>query len=122
MSSRTAEAGRLRGWLFMCAFLALAATVTGIQGGAPLGVMALAIFAAMAGVMAVPTALEEPRKARVVLLCGRGLMVREAWGLRNWRYDELTRVYVLAVDGEPQLCLQGHDTNARCFPESCLRC
>ena len=51
-----------------------------------------------------------------------GLIVREAWGLRNWRYDELTRVYVLVVDGEPQLCLQGHDTNARCFPESCLRC
>lgn len=103
---RDSEAAQTRGWLVMCGFLALVAAVTGVQGGKPLGVLAMAIFAAMAGVMAVPTAAEEPRKPRVILLCERGFIVREHWGLRNWRYDELARVYVLVVDGEQQLCLE----------------
>jgi hypothetical protein len=101
-----AESGRSRSWLFMCAFLAIVAAVTGVQGGEPLGVLAIAIFAAMAAVMAIPTQEEEPRKPRVILLCDKGLIVREHWGLRNFRYDELTRVFVMTVDGEQQLCLE----------------
>lgn len=103
------EADRLRGWLFMSAFLALVAAVTGVQGGEPWGVVAIALFAAMAGVMAIPTRAEEPWKPRVLLLCQKGLIVREPWGLRNWRYDELSRPYLLFVDGEQQLCLEAKD-------------
>ena len=101
-----ADAGRSRSCLFMCAFLAIVAAVTGVQGGEPLGVLAIAIFAAMAAVMAIPTAEEEPRKPRVIVLCDKGWIVREHWGLRNFRYDELTRVFVLTVDGEQQLCIE----------------
>lgn len=102
-----ADAGRSRSWLFMCAFITIVAAITGVQGGEPLGVLAIAIFAAMAAVMAIPTRTEEePRKPRVILLCDKGLIVREHWGLRNFRYDELTRVFVMTIDGEPQLCLE----------------
>lgn len=103
------ETGRLRGWLFLCAFLALVAALTGLQGGNPWGVFAIALFASMAGVMAIPTQPEEPWKPRVLLLCQKGLIVREHWGLRNWRYEELSRPYLLFVDGEQQLCLEAKD-------------
>lgn len=106
------ESGRSHSWLLMCAFLAIVATVTGFQGGEPLGVLVIAIFAAMAGVMAIPTQEEESRKPRVVLLCEKGLIIREHWGLRNFRYDELSRVFVLVVDGEQQLCLEDKSGDA----------
>ncbi|MCG5054777.1 MAG: hypothetical protein KA712_17580 [Myxococcales bacterium] len=105
-SENNPDAGRMRAWLFLSAFLALVATVMGVEGGEPLGVMAIVVFAAMAAVAAIPVTLDEPRKPRVLLLCDKGLIVREHWGLRNWRYDELLRASVLFVDGEQQLCLE----------------
>lgn len=103
------ESRRTRGWLLMFGFLALVAAATALQGGDGWGVAAIALFAAMAGVMAIPTRPEEPWKPRVLLLCQKGLIVREHWGLRNWRYEELSRPYLLFVDGEQQLCLEAKD-------------
>ena len=103
------DARRLRGWLLLCAFLALVAAAAALQGGNGWGVAAIALFAAMAGVMGIPTRPEEPWKPRVLLLCQKGLIVREHWGLRNWRYEELSRPYLLFVDGEQQLCLEAKD-------------
>lgn len=99
----------LRAWLFLCGFLSLVATITSLQGGEPLGVLAMGIFAAMAGVMAIPTKREEPRKPRVLLLCDKGVIAREHWGLRNWRYDELRRVWAVYVDGQQQLCVEDNE-------------
>lgn len=111
-AERHPDAGRIRSWLFLAAFLALVAAITGSQGGEPLGVAAIALFAAMAAVMAIPTRDEEPRKPRMLLLCDKGLIVREHWGLRNWRYDELCRVWLVFVDGQQQLCVEDRQGEA----------
>lgn len=103
---RNPDLPRQRAWLGLCAFLGLVALVLRVQGAEPLGVLVVAIFAAMAAVMAIPTHDEEPRKPRLLLLCDKGIIAREHWGLRNWRYDELVRVWVVFVDGQQQLCVE----------------
>ena len=103
---RDPEVTRARPYLPLTAFLSAMAVIAGLQGCEPVAVVVIAVAAAMSLVMAIPTRVEQPRKPRVLLLCDRGVIVREPWGLRNWRYDELVRLRVVYVDGRAQLCLE----------------
>jgi hypothetical protein len=64
--------------------------------GADLDLVAvLALLAALLGVLATPTqreAAEVRIKEPTLVVTGEGMIVRDHWGLRSWRFEDLTEV------------------------------
>jgi|GEM_PF-7039840 len=58
-------------------------------------------------VMATPTAEEKSNehRRRVLVVGQEGFITRDAFGLRNWHFDEIVSLAICTLDGVPHLVL-----------------
>jgi hypothetical protein len=96
-----------------CALAAVASALTGV--GREL-VALLVLGAGIFGVLASPDQqdddVEVPSKPPALLLTPTGLIVRDAFGLRCWRYAELLEVRQVCSRGESGLLIVGRDQSS----------
>jgi hypothetical protein len=91
--TRDPELGQRRMCIVTSALLGAAAIASGIAGA---GLVCVAMFALGAGIFAVlatPTRTDEdarPTKRQVVVVTPRGIIMRDAQGLRTWTFEDLT--------------------------------
>jgi hypothetical protein len=93
----------------LCAVAAAASAISGV--GREL-VALLVLGAGIFGVLASPDQPEEaevPSKPPALLLTPTGLIVRDAFGLRCWRYVDLLEVRQVSSRGESGLLIVGQD-------------
>jgi hypothetical protein len=110
---RAAVTRRFRiGLAVACALAAAAAAVAGV--GREL-IALLVIGAGIFGVLASPDEQDEveaPSKAPALLLTPTGLIVRDPFGLRTWRYSELLEIRQVCSRGESGLLIIGRDNSS----------
>jgi hypothetical protein len=89
--------------------------LAGALGGVQRPLVALILIASTAlAVLAIPIIrpreADEPRGKRdVFVVTARGLIVRDAWGLRSWQFDDLCEAFSWSYDHRPHLILVEHD-------------
>lgn len=99
------------------AILALVAGIAGLAcklGGAQRPLVAVIFIASTAlTILSAPTLRpqeEEPAyKKHVLLVTPNGIIVRDAWGLRSWSFDELTEALPWNYEQRPHLLLVERD-------------
>jgi hypothetical protein len=111
---------------FRTTYAALAATAAvaagglGWAGGGRHAVAMLLLGAALLAVRAIPTLREDANrdpKRQVLVITTRGLIVRDASGLRSWQFEDLTDVVAGIHDSRPYLNLI--DRNGKLHTVSC---
>jgi hypothetical protein len=103
----TDQSGRLVA-LVMASLSALAAVGCGLAHAGLQTVTLLTLGAALMALRATPTVSEESVVAptrRVMVVTTGGLIVRDAWGLRSWRFEDLAGVVAGIYDSRPHLQL-----------------
>lgn len=109
-----AEAPRFRAWLILAMVMTGATAVTAFRDdsteGATWEIALMALFAAFAALMAVPTHDPEEKRSRprILVMGPQGMITRDPWGLQNWDYDELQRVSTCWLGGRPHLLIEDH--------------
>jgi hypothetical protein len=88
--------------------VAAAALALAIGGTGRLPVTLLGIGAALLALRATPTLRPDRAPAptrQVMVVTARGLIMRDSWGLRSWRFDDLTTVAPCRARGRAYLML-----------------
>jgi hypothetical protein len=98
----------------LLAFIAGLAGVACALAGAQRPLVAVIFIASTAlTILSAPTLRpqeEEPAyKKHVLLVTPRGIIVRDAWGLRSWSFDELTEALPWSYEQRPHLVLVERD-------------
>jgi hypothetical protein len=109
---RDEDSGRGRVWGVLALLLGgitcfVAATGTQTRD-TPYEVGLMAVFTAFALIMATPTTDEQmsARRRRVLVVGKDGFITRDAYGLRNWLFDEIVSIALCTFDGVPHLMLE----------------
>jgi hypothetical protein len=99
-------------YAFLAVTAAIGATGCGFNGAGMHAVLLLGIVAAILVILALPPA-PDPEEARykrpTLVVTSEGLIVREATGLRSWRFDELAEVFPCARADSDGLMLVKRD-------------
>jgi hypothetical protein len=104
-----------RAYAALAAMTAIAAVACGLCGGGNLLIALLVLIAATFTVVATPTIRDpdpdapRPCKRRVMVVTSQGLIVRDAWGLRSWRFDDLSDVVSSSHEHRPYIILVQRD-------------
>jgi hypothetical protein len=90
--TRDPEIGQRRLCAVTSGLLALGAVASGLAGAGLVCVAMLALGAGVFAVLATPTISGEqgPIKKQVVVVTPSGIIMRDAQGLRNWTFEDLT--------------------------------
>jgi hypothetical protein len=90
--TRDPEIGQRRLCAVTSGLLALGAVACGLAGAGLVWVAMLALGAGVFAVLATPTISGEqsPIKKQVVVVTPTGIIMRDAQGLRNWTFEDLT--------------------------------
>jgi len=113
--ARDAEAGERLTYAVLGAMTAAAAMLSSLLGGPDLVGALLILTAAMFTIVATPTIKEEheedtrPAKKHVMVVTAEGLIVRDAWGLRSWRFEDLTDIAASSYEHRPYMVLIQRD-------------
>jgi hypothetical protein len=113
--ARDAEASERLTYAILGAMTALAALACGVAGGPDLVSALLILTAAMFTIVATPTLKapsEEdarPIKRHVMVVTSEGIIVRDAWGLRSWRFEDLAEVAASSYEHRPYMVLIQRD-------------
>ena len=113
--ARDAEAGERLTYAILGAMSALAAVSCGLLGGPDLVGALLVLTAAMFTIIATPTVKEaddednRPAKRHVMVVTSEGLIVRDAWGLRSWRFEDLAEIAASSYEHRPYMVLIKRD-------------
>ena len=113
--ARDAEAGERLTYAILGAMTAAAALLSGVLGGPDLVGALLILTAAMFTIVATPTVKEEgeedtrPVKKHVMVVTPEGLIVRDAWGLRSWRFEDLADIAASSYEHRPYMVLIQRD-------------
>ena len=113
--ARDAEAGERLTYSILGAMSALAAVTCGLLGGPDLVGALLILTAAMFTIIATPTVKEadaddnRPAKRHVMVVTSEGLIVRDAWGLRSWRFEDLADIGASSYEHRPYMVLIHRD-------------
>ena len=93
-------------WSGVSAFLVVFAIMVAWQMPTSPYPVLIGLAAAIAAVIGIPVEEEEPDRLRILVITPRGAIVRGPGGLKNWHFDELTRVMPYSILGQAQLCLR----------------
>ena len=113
--ARDAEAGERLTYAILGAMTSAVAVVCGVLGGPDLVCALLILTAAMFTIVATPTLKEEseedtrPVKRHVMVVTQEGLIVRDAWGLRSWRFEDLADIAASSYEHRPYMVLIQRD-------------
>ena len=113
--ARDAEANERLTHAILGAMAAATAVISGLLGGPDLLGALLILIAATFTIVATPTIKEdheqEPRqiKRHVMVVTAEGLIVRDAWGLRSWRFEDLTEIAASSYEHRPYMVLIQRD-------------
>lgn len=86
----------------------LAALGVALGGGGRNGAALLLLVGGMLAVTALPTLRDDSNrdpKRQVLVITALGLIVRDAWGLRSWRFDDVASVVAGMHQSRPYLNL-----------------
>jgi len=93
--ARDAEASERLTYAVLGAMTAWVALISGLLGGPDLVGALLVLTAAMFSIVATPTIKDpsdeaaRPIKRHVMVVTSEAIIVRDAWGLRSWRFEDL---------------------------------
>ena len=113
--ARDAEASERLTYAVLGAMTAMVAMVSGLLGGPDLMGALLVLTAAMFTIVATPTLKEpgdgEPRqiKRHVMVVTSEAIIVRDAWGLRSWRFEDLSEIAASSYEHRPYMVLIQRD-------------
>jgi hypothetical protein len=108
--ARDAEASERLG-----AMTSFAAALSGILDGPGALSALLVLVAATFTIIATPTIKEKheqdarPIKRHVMVVTSEGLIVRDAWGLRSWRFEDLAEIAASSYEHRPYMVLIHRD-------------
>jgi hypothetical protein len=103
-----------RRYALVAAMTGVAAAACAACGGEPLLVALMVLVAAVGAVLATPTIRDGgdgPRSCKqpVMVVTARALLVRDGWGLRSWRFEDLEDVIASSYNFRPCLVLVQRD-------------
>jgi hypothetical protein len=113
--ARDADASERLTYAVLAVMTAMVALVSGLLGGPDLVGALLVLTAAMFTIVATPTlkepADEEPRpiKRHVMVVTSEAIIVRDAWGLRSWRFEDLAEIAASSYEHRPYIVLIKRD-------------
>jgi hypothetical protein len=113
--ARDAEASERLTYAILGAMTAFAALASGLLGGPDLVGALLILTAAMFTIVATPTIKNEheedtrPIKRHVMVVTTEAIIVRDAWGLRSWRFEDLAEIAASSYDHRPYMVLIKRD-------------
>jgi hypothetical protein len=91
------------------AIIAAAAAIAAILGGAQRPLVAIMLIATTALViLCMPTQQaeeEQPQKRHVLVVTPSGIIVRDAWGVRCWSFENLCEALIWSHEHRPQVVL-----------------
>ena len=113
--ARDAEASERLTYAVLGAMTAVTALLSGLLGGPDLVGALLVLTAAMFTIVATPT-LKEPSdednrqiKRHVMVVTSEAIIVRDAWGLRSWRFEDLAEIAASSYEHRPYMVLIKRD-------------
>jgi hypothetical protein len=108
------EASEQRAYALLAAMTSIAAVWCALLGAANMLLALMVLIAAIFAIVATPTvpaADDPPRPAKrhVMVVTPEGLIVRDAWGLRSWRFEDLAAAVPSTYDHRPYIVLVERD-------------
>jgi hypothetical protein len=113
--ARDAEASERLTYAVLGAMTSFAAALSGILDGPGVVSALLVLVAATFTIIATPTIKEKheqdarPIKRHVMVVTSEGLIVRDAWGLRSWRFEDLAEIAASSYEHRPYMVLIHRD-------------
>ena len=113
--ARDAEASERLTYAVLGAMTSMVAMISGLLGGPDLMGALLVLTAAMFTIVATPT-LKDPAdgearqvKRHVMVVTSEAIIVRDAWGLRSWRFEDLSEIAASSYEHRPYMVLIQRD-------------
>jgi hypothetical protein len=109
--ARDPEVAQQREYALVAALAGIAATFCSLSGADYRLVAVFVLVAAVIAIAATPTVADDDGRAQpagkrfVTVVTSEGLIVRDAGGLRSWRFDDLAEVVVSSCPYRPQIVL-----------------
>jgi hypothetical protein len=112
--ARDEESFERRRYATVAALTGVAAACCAACGGERMLVALMVLVAAVSAVLATPTIRDggepaRPCKPHVMVVTAQALVVRDGWGLRSWRFEDLADVVLSSYNFRPCLVLVQRD-------------